>query len=338
MMRVACLGAGYFAQFHIEAWKRLPNADLVAVADHDPARAMAAGVPGYADLATMLENTRPDIVDLIVPPPAQAEAIRTALQAGVKAIICQKPFCRDLAEAEAVTADAEAAGIPLIIHENFRWQPWYRTLKTALEAGRIGQLHQLTFRFRTGDGQGPDAYLDRQPAFRTMPRLLIRETGVHWIDTFRFLLGSPSAVYAELRQMNPVLQGEDAGLVIFDHGTPDAPIRAVFDGNRHLDHAADNARLTFGEAWAEGTDGVITLTGDGALRLRRFGQRDADTLLPARSYQGFAGDCVHAVQAHVLKALHGEGAFENTAREYLEVLRIENAVYASAEARRKITI
>jgi D-apiose dehydrogenase len=100
----------------------------------------------------MLRVAKPDIVDLIVPPHAQARAIRICLAAGVQAIICQKPFCQDVDEAITLTQEARAAGIPLIIHENFRWQPWYRTLKAALDARRIGALHQITFRLRTGDG------------------------------------------------------------------------------------------------------------------------------------------------------------------------------------------
>ena len=46
----------------------------------------------------------------------------------------------------------------------------------------------------------PNAYLDRQPFFRDYPRLLIYETGVHFIDTFRFLLGEVEEVYANLRR------------------------------------------------------------------------------------------------------------------------------------------
>ena len=48
---------------------------------------------------------------------------------------------------------------------------------------------RVAFRLRPGDGQGPRAYLDRQPYFQTMPRLLVVETAIHWIDTFRFLMG-----------------------------------------------------------------------------------------------------------------------------------------------------
>ena len=42
-----------------------------------------------------------------------------------------------------------------------------------------------------------------------MPRLLIHETGVHYIDTFRYLFGTPTAVHADLRRCNPVIAGED---------------------------------------------------------------------------------------------------------------------------------
>ena len=48
-------------------------------------------------------------------------------------------------------------------------------------------------------------------------RLLVYETGVHWIDTFRFLLGEIETVYAQLQQRNPAIRGEDSGQLIFSH-------------------------------------------------------------------------------------------------------------------------
>ncbi|MEQ3679943.1 hypothetical protein [Pseudophaeobacter sp.] len=78
-------------------------------------------------------------------------------------------------------------------------------------------MRQVTFRLRPGDGQGAEAHLDRQPYFQNMPRFLVHETAVHWVDTFRYLLGNPLSVYADLRRENPVIAGEDAGYVLFDH-------------------------------------------------------------------------------------------------------------------------
>ena len=51
----------------------------------------------------------------------------------------------------------EAAGVTLVVHENFRFMPWYRAIKSQIDEGRIGEVLQATFRLRPGDGQGPDA-------------------------------------------------------------------------------------------------------------------------------------------------------------------------------------
>jgi hypothetical protein len=59
------------------------------------------------------------------------------------------------------------------------------------------------FRMRMGDGWGEDAYLARQPYFRKMPRMLVYETGVHFIDTFRFLAGEIERVYCALLRPPP---------------------------------------------------------------------------------------------------------------------------------------
>lgn len=334
-LRVAGLGAGYFSRFHYDGWRRIDSVELVGACDHDTDKARATGAPAYGDLAAMLRSTRPDLLDVIVPPVAQAQAIRTALAAGVRALICQKPFCTSPEEALAITQEADAAGARLVIHENFRFQPWYRLLKARLDAGAIGTVQQITFRLRPGDGQGPDAYLDRQPYFQQMPRFLVHETAVHWIDTFRFLLGAPTAVYADLRQVNPVIAGEDAGYILFDHP---AGARALFDGNRLLDHAASNTRCTMGEALVEGTTGTLALTGDGALHLRRFGALESETILPPDSSGTFGGDCVCALQRHVVDCLRTGQTPENTARDYLQVIAIEEAVYNSAAEGRKLEI
>jgi predicted dehydrogenase len=334
-IKVACLGAGYFSQFHFDAWQRIPRATLVGIADRDPARLSDQGVPACPDLEALLERTRPDILDIIVPPQGHATSIRTALAHGVGTIICQKPFCTSLEEATAIADAAASAGATLVIHENFRFQPWYRRIATALSDGLVGEVHLATFRLRPGDGQGPDAYLDRQPYFQKMPRLLIHETAVHWIDTFRFLFGDPTGVYADLRRLNPVLAGEDAGVVLFDHP---ASVRAMFDGNRHLDHATDNLRRTMGEALIEGTHGTIALTGDGALHHRAFGTTAVTELKPPEVTTRFGGDCVHALQSHVVAAMLDGEPLENEARDYLTVLKIEDAIYRSAKSGRKIDL
>lgn len=333
VFRVGCIGAGYFAAFHYEAWSRVEGACAVAAVDQDASRAAATGLPVFKDAHAMLAEVRPDIVDIITPPPTHLEMIEAALNYGPRAIICQKPFCVDLEQAKTAAALAAEAGVPLVVHENFRFQPWYRTIKTAIDAGQIGALLQMTFRLRPGDGQGTDAYLDRQPYFQTMPRFLVHETAVHWIDTFRFIAGRPKRVFADLRRLNPAIAGEDAGVILFDQGDG---VRAIFDGNRLADHKAENTRCTMGEALVEGTEGTLSLHGDGSVRLRPFRAMEAIELLAPATTKGFGGDCVFHLQAHVLAALRDGSRLENTAEEYLDVIATEEAIYQSSETGRWI--
>ncbi|MEM6439352.1 MAG: Gfo/Idh/MocA family oxidoreductase [Pseudomonadota bacterium] len=331
--RVACVGAGYFARFHRDAWAAIPQTDAVAIADPNAEAAAATGLPAHDSAEAMLAALGPDLSDVLLdiaaPPAAHADLIRLGLSARVGAILCQKPFCGDLDAARAVTQEAAQAGIRLIVHENFRFQPWYRTLRAALDRGEIGEVHNLTFRLRPGDGQGPDAYLARQPYFQAMPRFLIHETGIHWIDTFRYLAGEPEAVFADLRRLNPAIAGEDAGLVIFRLASG---ARALFDGNRLLDHPAEDPRRTMGEALIEGTEGVLSLDGEGIVRRRVFGDSrwfQLENAVPIRS--GFGGGCVEAFQTHAISSLASGEPAETEAASYVGNLSIESAIYKSSE-------
>lgn len=334
-LRVACLGAGYFARFHHDAWHRLERCSLVGVCDTNVQRASESAAAAFTDIETMLGSVSPDILDIITPPYTHADAIATAIDHGVKVIICQKPFCETFAQAEATVKQAELADVLLVVHENFRFQPWFRQIRQALDDHALGDLHQACFRLRTGDGQGPDAYLERQPYFQTMQRLLMHETGVHYIDTFRYLFGEACAVYADLKKRNPVIAGEDAGLVVFDFPNQ---LQATFDGNRHLDFAVKNTRLTFGDFCIEGSRGTLSLFGDGQVVHREHGKLLTRVLLDSKSWPGFAGDCVHALQQHVVSHLLDGSTIENAARDYLQVLRLERIVYESDAQSRKLLI
>jgi len=330
-LRVATIGAGYFSQFHHDAWSRIEDVALVAVCDRDRAKAAAFAerwaIPAtYDDVATMLDRERPDLVDIATPPATHLELIRETAVRGL-ATICQKAFCRSLLEAEEAVAVAEKAGILLVVHENFRFQPWHQEIRRQIDASAIGEPYQATFRLRPGDGQGPRAYLDRQPYFQQMERFLVHETGIHLIDTFRFLFGEVDAVLARLRRLNAAIAGEDAGIILFEFASG---VRALFDGNRLADHMADDRRLTMGEMLIEGSSGMIRLDGYGRLFHRAFGENEEREIAYPWENAGFAGDSVLRLQRHVVDHLRGRGPLHNAARAYLTNLRIEEAVYASS--------
>lgn len=179
-LKLATVGAGYFSQFHYDAWMRIDAVDLVAICDLDAERANATarkvGAPAvFSDVEQMLDIAEPDLLDIIAPPPAHLACIRAAAERGVTAV-CQKPFCRTIDEAVEATRVAEQHGVLLVVHDNFRFQPWYRKTKALVDEAELGEVYQLSFWLRPGDGQGPRAYLDRQPYFQHMKRFLVHES------------------------------------------------------------------------------------------------------------------------------------------------------------------
>ncbi len=329
-IKVAVAGTGYFARFHLDAWRRLEGAKLVAACSLDPASLVEAAarylIPRqFADVGAMLDATRPDLLDIAVPPAAQRPILEEAARRRVH-VICQKPFGGDHETARAMVRIAKDAGITLIVHENFRFMPWYREAKLLLQQGALGEPYSVSFRLRPGDGQGPDAYLDRQPYFQRMPRFLIHETAIHLIDVFRFLLGEVSGVFARLRRLNPVIQGEDAGYVLFDFASGAA---GLFDGNRLAGFPAADPRLTMGEMLLEGADATLRLDGFGRLFLKPHKHAEHEHVY-AWQDQGFGGDCVFALQQHVVRHLRDGAPLENPGDAYLRNLEIEDAIYRSA--------
>ncbi len=326
------VGAGYFSQFHFDAWSRIPGVNLAAVCDLNADAAERAsdkfGIGNhYVDFAQMLEVEKPDFVDIITRPESHLSLVSEAAGRGIP-IICQKALAPTFDEAKEIVRVAETAGVPLMVHENFRFQPWYREIRRQIDQGAIGdRLHSVSFRCRTGDGWQKDAYLDRQPYFRQMPRLLIFETGVHFVDTFRFVAGEIEGVYASLRKLNPEIVGEDAAIVMFEFNSG---ANGVWDGNRFNEPTSPDARFTFGEAVIEGNGGTLRLYGTGRLTLQKLGCKETDVDY-AFEKRGFAGDCVYATQQHFVDCLREGRSFETSGSEYLKSLSVVEAIYRSAE-------
>ena len=326
-LKGVCIGTGYFSDFHYDAWSRIEDIEITAISSlqFDRAKKLQSQYQTerfYEDYREMLIKEKPDFVDIITPPATHGEMCRFAAEQGIH-IICQKPLMPTLDEAKALVNDVAKTKSRLIVHENFRFQPWHREIKKLIDQGIIGKVHNLRFTSRMGDGWGEDAYLSRQPYFRDYKRLLIYETGVHYIDVFRYHIGEPNRVFSHLRRLNPVIKGEDTATMMLFFGENGL---AVWDANRYNEHNYPINRYTFGTYWVEGEKGTIRLYADGKITVQTLGDSEKEYAY-FHENRGFAGDSVFAFSRHAIDALTSGDLAETEGEEYLKTLRVQEAVY-----------
>ena len=322
------IGGGYFAQFQAEGWQRIPAAEIVAVADAAPGKARAFadqwGISrAYESVAEALDREQPDFVDIATRPAVHLPLVREAASRGIH-VICQKPMAPTMDECVSMVEACEAAGVRLLIHENWRWQPWYREVRKILDSGQLGPVFQFSAQWRTGDGRGEKPYAT-QPYFSQMPLLMVYETLVHVLDTFRFLGGEFSSVYCLNRRVNPVLVGEDLSLIVatFQSGVP-----GLIDGNRISGPVP--APIAMNTLTVEGERGMLRMTADGRLWITDYGQPEQPHAFTIPT-EGYRGDSVRATQQHLIDSLRSGQPSESDGRDYLNTVRAVFGCYESAQ-------
>lgn len=181
MLRGALIGCGFFAINHLHGWRDARGAEIVAICDRSPERLRLAGeqfgiAARYSDAAEMLAREALDFVDIATTAPTHRALAELAASHGL-AVICQKPFAPTLADAKAIVASCDKAGVPLMVHENFRWQSPMQKVKAVLEAGEIGEVFWGRVSFRS-------AYdvFSGQPYLAEGDRFIVEDLGIHALD------------------------------------------------------------------------------------------------------------------------------------------------------------
>jgi predicted dehydrogenase len=154
-LRVAVIGhtgRGNYGHGIDTMWLDMPETEIVGVADADATGLAAAQKKlkvkkGFADYAQMLKVLKPDIAAIGPRHIDQhRDMILAAIDAGVKGIYMEKPFCRSLAEADEIIAACKASGTKLAIAHRNRYHPVLPRTTQLIKDGAIGQV--LEFRAR----------------------------------------------------------------------------------------------------------------------------------------------------------------------------------------------
>ncbi|MGY5810038.1 Gfo/Idh/MocA family oxidoreductase [Rhizobium sp. LEGMi198b] len=205
-VNVGLIGAGRIGSFHGESVaKRLVDADLVTIADPAPgAAAKLADKLGidssFTDVAEMLAHPGLDAVIIATPARFHTNVLVQAAEAG-KAIFCEKPMALTLEDADRGIAAAKAAGVPLQVGFNRRWDQAFAEGRAAIVSGKVGTPQLIRSLTRDPGPFGTDP--DKIPLWT-----IFYETLIHDFDTLLWL--NPGARPAEVFAMADALVRPDA--------------------------------------------------------------------------------------------------------------------------------
>jgi predicted dehydrogenase len=141
-IRIAVAGAGYIGRAHMAVAQQSGTCALSAIVDPSPAAAALAaeaGVPLYRTLDELLERDRPDGVILATPNQLHVVHASTCLAAGVPALL-EKPIASTVEEAQALVAEVERSGVPLLIGHHRAHSPIMARARQLIDEGRLGKL------------------------------------------------------------------------------------------------------------------------------------------------------------------------------------------------------
>ena len=334
-MRGALIGCGFFAQNHLNAWRDMRDEDvvIVAVCDIDAVKAKAAaetfGIPRhYTDPGELLAKEELDFVDIATRMETHEALVLQAIGRGIRTIV-QKPFAPDWDACVAMVRAAAEAGVPLAVHENFRYQTPLLRLRETLDTGVIGQATWGRFAFRTGF----DVYRT-QPYFHNETRFAILDTGVHVLDLARFFLGEVAHVSCETQRRNPKNRGEDTATMLLRHTSGAVSLAETTYEARQVPDPFPQTLVTI-----EGERGSIKLHEDFRMVVTADGQvseRKVDSpLLP------WTADPWHIAQESVLLTQRGIMAAWKAGRDAdtsgadnLRTFAVAEAAYAAAASGR----
>lgn len=147
-VRLGMAGCGWVvSHLHLPMLTRLPEFDVVAVADPDPDRSAAAsdrfGIPSrHAGYKALLEDPSLEAVAVCVPPELHAEVAVEVLASG-KHLFLEKPLALSLEEGDRVLAAARAGGLTAMLGLNLRWHPLVRRAHESIQAGSLGPIRLI---------------------------------------------------------------------------------------------------------------------------------------------------------------------------------------------------
>ncbi|NGZ76850.1 Gfo/Idh/MocA family protein [Saccharibacillus alkalitolerans] len=349
-VHIGLIGCGSISDAHLQAYASNPQVKLAAVCDLNSERARQTaekyGIPGvYGDYRELLADPAIQAVSICTWNNSHAEISIEALRAG-KHVLCEKPLCKTVDEALAIQQAVKESGRVLQVGYVRRHAANIEVLKRFIDAGDLGGIYyaRASLIRRLGNPGGWFADAERSGGGPLI------DIGVHVIDLCWYLMGKPKAVsvsgsayrklgnrsnvenyaYYQAADFDPSVNTvEDMAnaLIRFENGAS-----LMVDVSFSLHARKDSAQISvFGERGGAEIEPALAIATE-----RHNTIINIDPQLTAPGFD-FVDSFKREID-HFVRLCLGEGDNLCPVEDGVEMIRLLNAIYRSAEEGREIRL
>ena len=345
-LKVGVIGAGAIGKIHVNAYRAVPDVEVVAIAEKGAKRArLCAEVCGvdkyYGDYRKMLADPEIDAVNVCTPNYLHCRMTVDALKAG-KHVICEKPMAMSVAESKKMVAAAKKAKKTFMMAFCQRFAATGTASKKLVDAGELGKVYHVRVEYIRRRGiPGLGGWFTSKKEAGGGPML---DVGVHFLDLAMWLTGFPEPLTASAGSHRVFGHRKDYTYLGMwgDTPVPGGPFE-VEDLLSGFIRFKNGMTLKLEAAWACNSEarGFLELLGDkGGIKVfpevAFFGQQgdqliDTKPLLPKVS--GYEEELKHFVDC-IRKRKKPIATGEHGAHSQ----RIIDALYKSAKLRKEVKV
>jgi UDP-N-acetyl-2-amino-2-deoxyglucuronate dehydrogenase len=330
-VRFAVLGAGHIGKRHAEMIRRNPSAELMAIADVQPAENLGIqefGVPYFNSAeALFASGLEFDVVNICSPNGVHAEHSLLALEHR-KHIVCEKPMGLSKAECEQVIFKALQVSRQVFCVMQNRYSPPSQWIKDVIDRQLLGEIYLVQVNcywnrderyYKKGTWKGIQ-HMDGGTLFTQFS---------HFIDIMYWLFGDIDDIQAKFADFNhkDLTDFEDSGLVNF---------RFVNGGMGCLNYSTS--------VWNQNLESSLTVIGEkGSIKIggqymneveychiKDYEMPELPPSSPANDYGAYKGSAAnhHFIIQNVIETLQGKSSATTNALEGLKVVEIIERIYS----------
>jgi len=362
-IRLGIIGVGQIGKHHISSYQKIPDCEIVAVADINKAEARrvaaANDIPRvFTQFRELLKIDEIDAVDVCLHNNLHAPVTIAALEAG-KHVYCEKPMAGSYPDAKAMYQTAKRKRRKLSIQLATLFSMETKAAKRLIAEGYLGKIYYAkAYGFRRrgrpwADGYGSNAFVQK----KTAQGGALYDMGVYHIASILYLLGNPrvktvsGATYAEIdmyedRRRKGPWEVEELGLGFVRLAGASRQARGA------LSLSKGSISFVIEESWAihsSGGESPLIAGSKGGVKLSPFGYfttvgdmpMDATFDLKGTDWRWHAcfpeTACYDGPQHHWIAALLGRCELIDTAGVALNTMKISEGIYLSQRLGREVT-